>query len=70
MHKWSLYIDLVQQSLIFVLYYLILAYELTGLSKGGQQVNNCAQTFNKALKLLVELASLQVQLDVSVENVV
>jgi len=34
-------------------------YELTGLSKGGQQVNNCASTFNKAVKLLVELASLQ-----------
>ena len=36
------------------------AYELTGLSRGGQQVNNCSQTFNKAIKLLVELASLQV----------
>lgn len=34
-------------------------YELTGLSRGGQQVNNCASTFNKAVKLLVELASLQ-----------
>lgn len=34
-------------------------YELTGLSRGGQQVNNCATTFNKALKLLVELAGLQ-----------
>eukprot|EP00794_Sanderia_malayensis_P020072 gene20072-22042_t len=34
-------------------------YELTGLSRGGQQVNNCSQTFNKAVKLLVELASLQ-----------
>jgi len=34
-------------------------YELTGLSRGGQQVNVCATTFNKALKLLVELAGLQ-----------
>jgi len=34
-------------------------YELTGLSRGGQLVNNCASTFNKAVKLLVELASLQ-----------
>jgi V-type H+-transporting ATPase subunit D len=34
-------------------------YELTGLSRGGQQVNNCATTFNRAVKLLVELASLQ-----------
>jgi len=32
------------------------------LSRGGQQVNTCANTFNKALKLLVELASLQVTL--------
>ena len=34
-------------------------YELTGLSRGGQQVNTCATTFNKSVKLLVELASLQ-----------
>ena len=34
-------------------------YELTGLSRGGQQVNNCSQTYNKAVTLLVELASLQ-----------
>jgi len=34
-------------------------YELTGLSRGGQQVNHCATTFNKAVQLLVELASLQ-----------
>lgn len=34
-------------------------YELTGLSRGGQLVNNCASTFNKAVTLLVELASLQ-----------
>ena len=37
-----------------------LAYELTGLSRGGQQVNNSATMFNKAVQLLVELASLQV----------
>jgi len=34
-------------------------YELTGLSRGGQQVNNSANMFNKAVQLLVELASLQ-----------
>jgi len=34
-------------------------YELTGLSRGGQQVNNCSQTFHKAVELLVQLASLQ-----------
>ena len=37
-----------------------LAYELTGLSRGGQQVNNCKEVFAKAVTLLVELASLQV----------
>ena len=36
------------------------AYELTGLSRGGQQVNNCKEVFAKAVNLLVELASLQV----------
>ncbi|XP_046848915.1 V-type proton ATPase subunit D-like [Xenia sp. Carnegie-2017] len=35
------------------------AYELTGLSRGGQQVNNCKEVFAKAVNLLVELASLQ-----------
>jgi len=34
-------------------------YELTGLSRGGQQVNNCSQTYHKAVNLLVDLASLQ-----------
>jgi len=34
-------------------------YELTGLSRGGQQVNNCSVTYHKAVTLLVELASLQ-----------
>ena len=42
-------------------FFFFAAYELTGLSRGGQQVNNCSQTFNKAVKLLVELASLQVR---------
>jgi len=35
------------------------AYELTGLSRGGQQVNNCSQMYYKAIQLLVDLASLQ-----------
>ena len=36
------------------------AYGLTGLSRGGQQVSKCKEVFGKAVKLLVELASLQV----------
>ena len=35
-------------------------YELTGLSRGGQQVGKCQEVYAKAVKLLVELASLQV----------
>ena len=37
------------------------AYELTGLSRGGQQVSKCKEVFGQAVKLLVELASLQVR---------
>ena len=37
------------------------AYELTGLSRGGQQVQRCKEVFGKAINLLVELASLQVR---------
>eukprot|EP01135_Chromosphaera_perkinsii_P011319 Nk52_evm1s2375 gene=Nk52_evmTU1s2375 len=34
-------------------------FELTGLGRGGQQVTQCKEMFTKAVKLLVELASLQ-----------
>lgn len=34
-------------------------YELTGLSRGGQQVSKCKEVFGKAVKLLIQLASLQ-----------
>ncbi|XP_064403604.1 V-type proton ATPase subunit D-like [Halichondria panicea] len=34
-------------------------YELAGLARGGQQVSNCKEVFGKAVRLLVELASLQ-----------
>eukprot|EP00800_Vazella_pourtalesii_P006700 TRINITY_DN18784_c0_g1_i1.p1 TRINITY_DN18784_c0_g1~~TRINITY_DN18784_c0_g1_i1.p1 ORF type:complete len:258 (-),score=79.75 TRINITY_DN18784_c0_g1_i1:51-824(-) len=34
-------------------------YLLTGLSRGGQQVQRCKEVYYKAIKLLVELASLQ-----------
>ncbi|XP_072047259.1 V-type proton ATPase subunit D-like [Amphiura filiformis] len=34
-------------------------YELTGLSKGGQQINRLKKNYAKAVELLVELASLQ-----------
>ena len=35
------------------------ASELTGLGRGGQQVQKCRETYAKAVELLVELASLQ-----------
>eukprot|EP00732_Lithocolla_globosa_P007119 Lithocolla_globosa_v1_NODE_8757_length_785_cov_99.427397.p1 type:complete len:241 gc:universal NODE_8757_length_785_cov_99.427397:732-10(-) len=34
-------------------------FELTGLGRGGQQVQNCKSTFKKAVELLTALASLQ-----------
>jgi V-type H+-transporting ATPase subunit D len=36
------------------------AFELTGLGRGGQQVSNCKDTYQKTVAILVELASLQV----------
>jgi len=33
--------------------------ELTGLSKGGQQIHKCREAYQKALESLIELASLQ-----------
>ena len=33
---------------------------MVGLSRGGQQVGKCKEVFGKAVKLLVDLASLQV----------
>eukprot|EP00735_Rhodelphis_limneticus_P012541 TRINITY_DN582_c0_g1::TRINITY_DN582_c0_g1_i1::g.10451::m.10451 TRINITY_DN582_c0_g1::TRINITY_DN582_c0_g1_i1::g.10451 ORF type:complete len:255 (-),score=78.10,sp/Q9XGM1/VATD_ARATH/56.34/3e-79,ATP-synt_D/PF01813.12/2.5e-66,ERp29/PF07749.7/0.31,ERp29/PF07749.7/1.3e+02 TRINITY_DN582_c0_g1_i1:196-960(-) len=35
--------------------------ELTGLSRGGEQINNSRQAFNKSLDLLIKLAYLQTQ---------
>jgi V-type H+-transporting ATPase subunit D len=35
------------------------AFELTGLGRGGQQVQKCKEAFHKAIQVLVELASLQ-----------
>lgn len=34
-------------------------FQLTGLSRGGQQVQKARETYRKALETLVELASLQ-----------
>jgi V-type H+-transporting ATPase subunit D len=34
-------------------------YELTGLSRGGQQVSKCKEMFGKAVKLMVDLATMQ-----------
>jgi V-type H+-transporting ATPase subunit D len=36
------------------------AFELTGLGRGGQQVQKSKETYIKAVETLVELASLQV----------
>lgn len=36
-------------------------FGLTGLGRGGQQINKCRETFAKAVETLVELASLQVR---------
>lgn len=36
-------------------------FSLTGLSRGGQQVQKARETYTKALNALVELASLQVR---------
>ncbi|KAJ3103853.1 H(+)-transporting V1 sector ATPase subunit D [Phlyctochytrium planicorne] len=35
------------------------AFELTGLGRGGQQVQKCKDTYQKAVEVLVQLASLQ-----------
>ncbi|KAJ3193314.1 H(+)-transporting V1 sector ATPase subunit D [Dinochytrium kinnereticum] len=35
------------------------AFELTGLGRGGQQVQKCKDTYAKAVEVLVQLASLQ-----------
>src|SRR3954471_3402947 len=35
------------------------AFELTGLGRGGQQIQRCKETYQKAVETLVELASLQ-----------
>ena len=35
------------------------AYELTGLSRGGQQIDKLKKNYSKAIELLVVLASLQ-----------
>ncbi|KAJ3415384.1 H(+)-transporting V1 sector ATPase subunit D [Chytridiales sp. JEL 0842] len=35
------------------------AFELTGLGRGGQQIQKCRDTYQKAVEVLVQLASLQ-----------
>ncbi|KAJ3136359.1 H(+)-transporting V1 sector ATPase subunit D [Physocladia obscura] len=35
------------------------AFELTGLGRGGQQIQKCKETYQKAVEVLVQLASLQ-----------
>lgn len=46
--------------ILYDFYLCILAFELTGLGRGGQQVQKCKEVFTKALEALVQLASLQV----------
>ena len=43
----------------FISFSSIPAYELTGLSRGGQQIDKLKKNYDKAVQLLVELASLQ-----------
>lgn len=38
---------------------VISAYELTGLARGGQQIDKAKKSYGRAITLLVELASLQ-----------
>ena len=53
--------------ILYAILYLVLtkmmvckAFELTGLGRGGQQVQKSKETYIKAVETLVELASLQV----------
>lgn len=39
-----------------------IAFELAGLGRGGQQIATCKDTYQKTVQILVELASLQVEL--------
>lgn len=39
----------------------LLGYELTGLAKGGEQISRLKRNYARAVELLVELASLQVE---------
>ena len=41
------------------LLFYFLGYELTGLSRGGQQIDRLKKNYAKAVELLVQLASLQ-----------
>ena len=45
-------------------------YELTGISRGGQQLSNVKKLYHKYIELLVDLASLQtsfITLDVAIK---
>lgn len=57
----GIYTHKLMLQLLFVFPYP--AYGLFGLARGGQQVSKCKEVFGKAVKLLVELASLQVGLE-------
>lgn len=40
---------------------MCVGYELTGLARGGEQLSRLKRNYAKAVELLVELASLQVE---------
>lgn len=59
--QWSIAgLDELTDSIFYYIYRI--ANELTGLGRGGQQVQKCKETYIKAVETLVELASLQVYL--------
>lgn len=49
----------IKVSIILLSMYCVTGYELTGLSRGGQQIDKLKKNYQKAVQLLVELASLQ-----------
>jgi hypothetical protein len=52
--------DLLEKHILCILMPPV-AFELTGLGRGGQQVQKCKETFSKAMEALVDIASLQVR---------
>lgn len=52
--------------LIIIIFIIVsLAFEFTGLGRGGQQIQKAKEVYAKAVETLVELASLQVKKKIS-----